>query len=211
MDIPGDDFKMKVPAFFTHKATLPILYSILLFEIVTAYFVELRIQTMILIVGGLISVGIHLGYNYQKPEDERWVKLRELLKWILVSQKILPSTDDNLQDLDPKLEKEFIELSLVPFIDAEYVKEVREVGVDGLLIIIYLMYRSPEFCNVRTLETDLYIPRVTIYRNLNRLVDMQLIVAKKSVSQPNVSFYKNTETAENIVLDLYELIQKNHL
>ena len=202
---------MKVPSFLAHKATLPILYIILLFEIVTTYFVDLRIQTMILIIGGIISVGIHLGYNYQKPKDERWVKLRELLRWIMISQHLLPGIEDDLQDLDSELVKEFQELSLVPFIELRYVEEVREIGVDGLLILIYLMYRSPEYSDVKTLETDLYIPRVTVYRSLNRLVDLQLIETKQSVSRPNVSFYTNTETGESIVLDLYQLIQKNHL
>ena len=202
---------MKTPTFFTHKATLPILYGILLFEIVTTYLIDLRTQTMILIVGSVIGVGIHLGYNYQKPKDERWTKLRELLRWILVSQQILPGLEDDLLDLDPELEKEFQELSLIPFVELGYVEDVREIGVDGLLILIYLMYRSPGYCNIKRLETDLYIPRVTIYRSVNRLVDLQLIITKQSVSRPNVSFYTNTETGESIVLDLYQLIQKNHL
>ena len=142
----------------------------------------------------------------QKKMD--WKDVRTLLYDLLTEKKILESDIKTAT-----LPKE------VPLIDSlkdvkdatllesqDLIIKIRNIGLDGILCLIFLMQQEPAITSVRVLNRILKIPIATLYRNLQKIQENELVTCHYVTDQPEKAFYRITDEGISLIIQLYEIL-----
>ena len=194
-------------AFFVRRVIRYAFYILLLGEILFLYFSNF--ERLSLILFSLLLIALWLRYVItQRYGPNVWTDVREKLKVVLIANSIIPGAP-TLSPLDyPKPifidEGETKELSIQ--INPSIIEDLRFLGLDGILICLYLLKHRESYCSIRTIQKDLRIPTSTIYRNIQRLVDNNYISPQYSFDDPKRAFYQIAYEGETLMFDFYDLI-----
>ncbi|MHA1779072.1 MAG: PadR family transcriptional regulator [Candidatus Heimdallarchaeaceae archaeon] len=152
-------------------------------------------------------------YNTKVHKEERiktkdWQIIRETLSEILLRKEIVVAKQE-LQ-LGEKKENKTLDVSetMQNFLkeNPDFIEKLRVIGVDGLLCLIFLLEHLPALVSARTIQHVLRIPIATLYRQLQKLTEEQLIETQYLASGPGKTYYRITEKGTSIVIDLYEFL-----
>ncbi|MFV2016674.1 MAG: winged helix-turn-helix domain-containing protein, partial [Candidatus Heimdallarchaeota archaeon] len=97
-------------------------------------------------------------------------------------------------------------LELTIKINPNIVEELRLTGIDGILICLYLLKHRDSFCSVKRIQKDLHIPKSTVYRNIQKLVEMQYVNTQNSLDDPGKTYYRIAYEGEALIYDFYDLL-----
>lgn len=203
---------------------LNILYIVLALEIIItlisndfSYFKYT--QLVILIIALLFALSIKIYQKILFPKftkvDQTWHGIRYVLYETLVKNGILLDVEKHPKyDISShlQLQKDIDELSQVIVTpDQEFIDELREIGIDGILICLFLLQSSPVYASIKAIKKALNIPLSTMYRVVNKLKKHKAVEIHYTVDSPGENFYSLTPEGESIVLQLYELYGGNKL
>ena len=145
------------------------------------------------------------------PRKMDWKDVGSLLSELLREKNIL-ATDtktvpllsdasiiDNLEDVKDATLLEHQELIL----------EIRKIGLDGVLCLIFLMQQEPSITSVRVINRILRIPMVSLYRNLQKIQEIGLVTIQYVTDQPDKAFYKITDEGISLIMQLYEILESD--
>ncbi|MHA1955028.1 MAG: hypothetical protein ACW96U_13895 [Candidatus Heimdallarchaeaceae archaeon] len=171
-----------------------------------------------IITGILLSVAILsriaivvLDRRLKKHPEKKttdWRELRQQLSQILVESKILLDTAVELKDgeistiilSEEQVNGNFFEEN------EELIKTIRDVGIEGLLCLMFLIQQQPAVASVRAMQRSLKIPLASAYRHLQKLSDYQLVITYYLTEKPSKVLYKITDEGSSLIIRFYELI-----
>ncbi|MHA2033536.1 MAG: PadR family transcriptional regulator [Candidatus Kariarchaeaceae archaeon] len=191
-----------------------LLYLFLALEVLISFWLKFYLISFGLIIMGLIALVFGLITNrISTPILHQWLGIRSILQRLLVNQNILPPyEDEDLYPLPPLLSAEIdVIQSVISIPKPEFVKEIRSIGVDGLLIAIFLLSQNPTFFSIKTIQEQLGIPISTVYRTLKKLEEKEYVETRYTFDEPSRSYYSITVEGESLVLQVYELIGGSYL
>ena len=125
----------------------------------------------------------------------------------MVSGKILPVSGSAGVKSDIQVIDDVTQLTAsTSALNADYIKELRTMGIDGLLIALFLLQEYPSFCSVKVIQKTLNIPLSTVYRVVQKLEENDIIANQYILGSPNKAYYRITQEGESVVLELYQLL-----
>lgn len=137
-----------------------------------------------------------------------WKILRQQLTQILSESKILLNTAVELKSDEASViilsEKQvngnFFEEN------KELIESIRKIGIDGLLCLMFLIQQQPAIASVRAIQKSLKIPLTSVYRQLQKLTELELVITYYTPEKPSKALYKITDEGSSIIIQLYELL-----
>ncbi len=210
-------FTLKIKGYkFEKQHLIYLLYQIACVSIIIQFAlgtVEFAlISGLILIAAVLIRITLVVlkKKNIIRTEKESidWKALRQQLTQILSESKIL---------LDTAVELKRDETSTIIHTEQqvngsffkeneELIQETREIGIDGLLSLMFLIQQQPAVASVRAIQKSLKIPLASVYRHLQKLTNKQLVITYYVTDKPSKALYKITDEGSSLIIKLYELI-----
>ncbi|MHA2250645.1 MAG: hypothetical protein ACXAD7_09790, partial [Candidatus Kariarchaeaceae archaeon] len=108
-------------------------------------------------------------------EQELWSDVQKKLRTVLIQSKIIPGTPF-VKPVE-ELEHVFLDNSdaLSIQINPTIINELRALGLDGILICLYLLKYRETYCSIKVIQKHLNIPMTTVYRNIAKLVNFSYI------------------------------------
>ncbi len=189
-----------------------ILYSLVGIELIIGLILKMYILVLVCLVFAFIAGSfralslIKFKKKIQRKMD--WKDVRTLLYDLLTEKKILITETakettpkdvpliDNLEDVKDATLLEYQDLIL----------DVRNIGLDGILCLIFLMQQEPSITSVRVIKRVLKIPIVSLYRNLRKIQENGLVTIHYVTNQPEKAFYRITDEGISTILQLYEIL-----
>jgi len=145
-----------------------------------------------------------------EPEKKStdWKVLRQQLTQILAESKIL---------LDSAVELKGDEVSAVILSEKQVngnffeeneklIESIRKTGIDGLLILLFLLQQQPAISSVRAIQKSLKLPLASAYRHLQKMSEFELVTTYYTPDKPSKALYKITDEGSSLIIKLYELI-----
>lgn len=137
-----------------------------------------------------------------------WNELRKQLTLILSESKIL---------LDSAVELRSEEVSNIILSEKqvngnffeeneELIKSIRNIGINGLLCLLFLVQQQPAIAAVRAIHRTLKIPLATAYRHLQKLSELKLVSSYYEPDKPSKALYRITDEGSSLIIQLYEII-----
>jgi hypothetical protein len=146
-------------------------------------------------------------------QDQIWPGVRTILHEVLVKNKILTQSEENIYKVSsPRIANEIKEISPVTnFFDQKEIEKLRIVGIDGILICVYLLNQSSLATSIRTIHKTLQIPLSTVYRTIQRLEEKEMVISHYTTESPGKKYYKIAPEGESSILLLYELLGETEI
>ncbi len=194
-------------SYFQGKEVKVILYAILLVEILFFSFTGFNRLTIFLLLF-LSIAAIARFFNERSSESNIWVDVKEKLTRVLVENNIIPSSP-SLQPTsfpEPIYREADQTHELAITINPNIVEELRTIGIDGILICLYLLKHRDSSSSVKGIQKDLHIPKSTLYRNIVKLVEMQYVHTQGRLDEPSKNYYNITYEGETLMFDFYDLL-----
>jgi len=177
----------------------------LLFFIGSGY---LRIGLMMIALTSFAAlIRVRIG---RKPPvaDTEWFDVKSKLNRVLIENKIIEKAP--FQTLSHLSEGKFIDqqqtTSLHELFSPSVIEELRLLGLDGILICLYLLKNRNSFHSIKAIQEHLFIPRATVYRNIQKLLDLEYVDPKSQFDNPAKSYYKISYEGEVLMFDFYDLL-----
>ena len=205
---------MKINLDIIQQTTL-VLYFVLSIELALLIWRQLYVIEITIFLFAILALIIRLTTYLIRPKFTQWTKVFVFLTQLLSSQEFLPAVEIESeprkshipQELESEIIYEMGEITpLLKTADQEFVSELREIGVDGLVILIYLMKQAPRICSTKVIEKELKIPIATIYRTLSKMEKNVLITTTYSFDRPNTALYAILPDGESIIINLFDLM-----
>jgi len=194
-------------SFFRKKELRFILYAILGVEILLFSFSGFNRLSIFLI--SFLGIAVLANYFRQRlSEPDLWLDVKEKLTTVLIANKIIPDSPS----LSPTRVPETIYRDgdetheLIIKINPNIVEELRTIGIDGILICLYLLKYRDSSCSAKVIVKDLHIPKSTVYRNIQKLVEMQYVNTQGTLDEPGKTYYKIAFEGEGLMFDFYDLL-----
>ena len=215
MNIRKFSSKLKV---FQNK-NIYVNYTPYLFTSITVIvLIVLKLYLMVLVTGVLFFAALILRIvitilnkrlkDQPEKKSTNWKELRKQLTQVLSDSKIL---------LDTAVELKTSETSTIIFSEEqvngnffeeneELIKATREIGIDGLLCLMFLIQQQPAIASVRAIQKSLKIPLASAYRHLQKMSEFKLVVTYFVTEKPGKVLYRITDEGSSLIIKLYELI-----
>lgn len=193
-----------------------LLYLLAIISIIVCIVLELEVTYFsLLIVFGfaLILRVINIVFKRRRGDETKkkftdWNILRQQLTQILTESKIL---------LDTAVELKSDEVSVIILSEKqvngnffeeneELIESIRNIGIDGLLCILFLVQQQPAIASVRAIQKSLKIPLTSAYRHLQKLTELKLVITYYTPEKPSKVLYKITDEGSSLIIQLYELL-----
>jgi DNA-binding PadR family transcriptional regulator len=97
------------------------------------------------------------------------------------------------------------------FFDQKEIEKLRIMGIDGILICVYLLNQSSLTTSIRTIHKTLQIPLSTVYRTIQRLEEKEMVISHYTTESPGKKYYKIAPEGESSILLLYELLGETEI
>ena len=197
--------------YFLYSLYLIACISVIV-QIIVEAFLFAFVTGLMLIVAILTRITIIILDKRTKKHPEKkstnWRELRKQLSQILLESKIL---------LDTAVELKNEEISTVIFSEEQVngnffeenedlIRTIREIGIEGLLCLMFLIQQQPAIASVRAIQRSLQIPLASAYRHLQKLSVYQLVITYYLTEKPSKVLYKITDEGSSLIIKLYELI-----
>lgn len=145
--------------------------------------------------------------SQKKPVD--WQYVRETLYTILLENDILIA-ESKAKKTNKTVDRVIhsIDETMQSFLqdNPRFVEMLRKIGIDGLLCLMFLLEQLPALTTAKVMQKILNIPVATLYRQLQKLTDEELIEIQYITNKPNTTYYRITEQGTSIVIQLYEFL-----
>jgi len=152
------------------------LYAILLIQILISFSNGNSRLSLILLIIGIASLSSRLILPQATDEQqEMWLDVRQKLQVVLIESKIISGSHlskSSLQLEPALLDEPETQLSAIQ-VNPLVIKELRTLGIDGILICLYLMKYRDSYCSIKMIQKHLNIPMTTVYRNITKLVNSE--------------------------------------
>ncbi len=137
-----------------------------------------------------------------------WTDVRTLLYETLVEQKILINGKkaikggaggkivDSIQHVEDNYFKE----------NKAFISELRDIGIDGILCLFFLMQQEPALTAVKIIHKILQIPVASTYRIMQKNLDKELVTLHYLTNKPGKAYYRITDEGTSLIIQLYELL-----
>ncbi|MCE7738843.1 MAG: hypothetical protein KAU62_15190 [Candidatus Heimdallarchaeota archaeon] len=197
-----------------HKVFLPYLFasiSIIVLAVLERGPVAF-VTGLVCLLPIILRVTISLIRKFKKEEPEQhstdWRELRKQLTLILSKSKILLDTAVELRSeevsniilSEDQVNGNFFEEN------EELIRTIRNIGINGLLCLLFLIQQQPAIAAVKAIQRSLKIPLATAYRQLQKLSEMKLANTYYEPDKPSKALYKITDEGSSLIIQLYELI-----
>ncbi|OLS17107.1 MAG: hypothetical protein HeimC2_44960 [Candidatus Heimdallarchaeota archaeon LC_2] len=164
---------------------------------------------MVLLVTGLFAFLSRLILPQPSDSDrEIWVDVRQKLQAVLIENKIIPGSPISIStsQLKPVFLDDSDSQELSIQINPTFIQELRDIGLDGILICLYLLKQRESYCSIKVIQKHLNIPMTTVYRNIAKLENSQYVDSQYSFDDSGKAYYKITYQGEELMFDFYDLI-----
>ena len=137
-----------------------------------------------------------------------WKTFRKQLTQILTESKILLDTAVELKS-DGVSTTIITEEHVNDYFFKEnkvLIETIREIGIDGLLCLIFLIQQQPAIASVKAIQKSLKLPIASVYRHLKKLSINELVVTYFYPDKPNKALYRITDEGSSLIINLHELL-----
>jgi DNA-binding HxlR family transcriptional regulator len=185
-------------------------YSALILLGVYSFLVVHYLVTLFIIL--VASLGIFFHYSAQflaNKERVGWLVLREVVESIIEDKEEI--ANESLTDSSQVDTQTIVQLD-IPKLNKEFVDKLRSIGIDGVLILLFLLLQKPTLNSVKNINESVQIPIATLYRDMNQLLRQNMIYEQYVVDQPQTAYYQITEKGDKLIEELRQvLIQYQYL
>jgi DNA-binding HxlR family transcriptional regulator len=88
--------------------------------------------------------------------------------------------------------------------EEELISQLRLIGVDGTLILLFLLRNINTVITTKIMNSYLPIPQSTLYRVVQKLADQRLIELKSSMEDPGIGYYNISYDGEILLRTFYQ-------
>lgn len=137
--------------------------------------------------------------------------VRGRLQAVLIENEIIPGSPQSRLSIDSREVKPIFlndtdNQVLGIQINPSVIKELRALGLDGILISLYLLKHRDSYCSIKLIQRHLNIPMTTVYRNISKLLELGQVESQFSFEDPGKAYYKIAYQGEELMFDFYDLI-----
>jgi len=151
---------------------------------------------------------IAFGISEIRESTTEWLEIKSKLNQVLIENKIIDKAP--VRGLSNLSEGKFIDqpqtTSLHELFPLSVIEELRLLGLDGILICLYLLKNRNSFHSIKAIQEHLFIPRGTVYRNIQKLLDLEYVEPKSQFDNSAKLYYKNSYEGEVLMFDFYDLL-----
>lgn len=194
---------------------LSSLYVVLFFEIV--YFLSSGNVILSLILLGLGAILIIFRLLIFPHRNSYWFNLKQQLSDILLNKKILLSDNSNdstdltfirQQNFPLLINPELIDNTPINFENKQgIIQELRSIGLDGILICLFLVKNNKVFCSAKNIFRAVNLPQTSGYRHMQKLLNLNYIYTKSTFDNPHRNYFQLTVDGNFLIYDLYKIIK----
>lgn len=191
---------------FTHY--IPALYIALFIELIYFAFTRAFFSIIAIFLIAAISIILRLSHITYQRRSSIWVRFRYFLYRVLEDQDIFqPVEAEEGFEADSALIEQIEETTQIIIPPSpSFIEELREIGINGILLLTFIMKQSPKLTPVKVLEKELKIPLVTVYRILKRMTGTNLVSLNYAIDAPTKSYYSILPEGESILVKLFEML-----
>jgi len=175
-----------------------ILYVIVGLELIWFTLNDIESMTILLII--FLLAALVLRILHFKPPKPQWGDIKSILA------RLFQFTDENVQGSEIITSNDTSIRAKSAIFNANFTDQLREIGLDSVLICLFLMRNPIDQRNPSTITTALNIPRSTLYRNIQRLIDLELVSENNLLSDGRRKTYQITYTGELLLEDLNSML-----
>ncbi|MCE7733825.1 MAG: hypothetical protein GPJ54_03035 [Candidatus Heimdallarchaeota archaeon] len=169
-----------------------LLYFIIIVEIIWYIVSDVDFLSILLMFFLLIAIIINI--KSQDKQYKVWIDAKRIISNILhKSEKVSSLEDPNV-------------LSNGLF-NIKFTNQLRDLGLDAILICLFIMRNPIENNMPSEISIALNIPRSTLYRNLLKLEELELVKPSNSLSDGRNKVYKITPYGEILLQDINYLLK----
>lgn len=188
------------------------LYSLIAIEMIIGLILRryiLLISCLILLLFAvLMRISRLIEFKMPIKKSMNWTDVRTLLYETLVEQKILIDGKkaiksgavgkivDSIQHVEDNYFKE----------NKAFISELRDIGIDGILCLFFLMQQEPALTAVKIIHKILQIPVASTYRIMQKNLDKELVTLHYLTNKPGKAYYRITDEGTSLIIQLYELL-----
>jgi DNA-binding HxlR family transcriptional regulator len=151
-------------------------------------------------------VGIFLHYSTQflaNRERIDWIVLRDVVESIIEEKK--EPAEEIITD-SSQVDTQAIVQVIIPKLNKEFVDQLRFTGIDGVLILLYLLLQKPTLNSVKNIHESVEIPMATLYRDISKLLRENMVYEQYVVDQSQTAYYQITEEGKKLMEELRQVL-----
>lgn len=188
------------------------LYSLIAIEMIIGLILRRHLLPISCLILVLFAVSMRIlrlmEFKTRKKKSMNWTDVRTLLYETLVEQKILINGKkaikggaggkivDSIQHVEDNYFKE----------NKAFISELRDIGIDGILCLFFLMQQEPALTAVKIIHKILQIPVASTYRIMQKNLEKELVTLHHLTNKPGKAYYRITDEGTSLIIQLYELL-----
>ena len=181
-----------------------LVIELSIFLLIQSYF-----YGFILLMITIIILFLELYKNQILSKSQGWINFKNILIILLRKKGITVKEENSSLLLESKDELTYTiqkteETS--EYINNDFIKTLRTIGIDGLLIISFMLTKKPNSVSVKPISNILQIPLSSCYKIIQKLLNLQSVKSYYTIDNPGKAFYTLTERGESLIFELYEFL-----
>ncbi|OLS21276.1 MAG: hypothetical protein HeimC3_36560 [Candidatus Heimdallarchaeota archaeon LC_3] len=190
-----------------YKSIIPdipfiVLYFLLIIFGLFSFIIVIYPLTFFIIF--ILSLGLVIRYYTTKiiyHEQLEWQNLRNVVESIVIEDSAVITP---IEELSLTESQKIVQI--IPELDPNLVEKLREIGIDGILFLLFLLMQKPTLFNIRKIHELIKIPVATLYRDVKKLLDREMIFEQYIVEHPQTAYYQISLQGEQLMEDLKQIL-----